>query len=695
MALAVSKSKQLKRRAQAEQSSPSGNSWWYAHLLALVFLAALVTVDSGRVGTYMQTRITEPALFNLRKAMGHSPAVPSNLKILALDDATFAFLGAPKPSINDLSLLIENLQKRQPKAIIIDALMSDNPGDDVQSFKRLQSAAQHTFTGAFLSPYDIKYRNPLDVDKQAYKMTSYMVDRPTTNNQGTGGPQLSEKIGWRVYGPWQSLSQVFRSQGHLSYNSDGTISPFYRISENLIIPHISMYAADTIGLSKKDLFINRKKVTLTERGGIPINYRSPNQLYKKTYSLLDSLKRARGGRAETLVNPGDIVFIIFGFSTGSTDFHEFGPFGQIPGGFIVANMISDVELGTWLKRLEPSFLFIALAAILGVIIGINVTSRLFWLIVPVIISVAFCVTATLFIVENTIFPWLLPLIGFFGTAMIYFASSQLEEEFRYLQIEKSYYLEKNLRIEKEHERLKLEGYLSLGKTVQKLLLPPRLSDVFGDYKYTMYYNPSLKMAGDWLHIWHDKQGQLRIFMGDVVGKGPSAAIPVASIITILHDCQELDLDAEQTFKRLNYKLIEIYKGLVTTTAQAVILSKDNQCQIYNAGSNGWFLKNQDEAAAHIMRSTPLGLMSDLKIASKQIEITRQKEILFSFTDGYIESSRELRSFKRKLDTVRTNSLSVESLHQLLIDCQRNTEYRDDQTLLVIQRTSSMPLKHVG
>lgn len=694
MALDVSKSDRINQRSQARQSSHSGRSWWYAHLFSLMLLAALVTVDSGNVGTYMQTRITEPALFNLRKAMGHNPVVPSKLKILALDDATFAFLGAPKPNIKDLSLLIENLKNRQPKAIIIDALMSDDPGEDLQAFERLNAASKLTFTGAFLSPYDIKYRNPLDIDKQTYNIKSYM-DAATSDRKGEDGPQLSDKMDWRVYGPWQSLSHIFQSQGHLSYNADGTISPFYRISEKHVIPHISMYAAETIDLSKNKLFINGKKVALTKDGGIPINYRSPSQLYNKTYSLVDSLKRAREGRPETLVNPGDIVFIIFGFSTGSTDFHEFGPFGQIPGGFIVANMISDIELGTWLNRLEPSFLFIAIAAIFGVIIGINVTSRLFWLIVPAIIISSLAVTATLFILQNTIFPWLLPAIAFFGTAMIYFASSQLEEEFRYLQIEKSYYLEKNLRIEKEQERLRLEGYLSLGKTVQKLLLPPRLSDFFGDYKYTMYYNPSLKMAGDWLHIWNDKQGQLRIFMGDVVGKGPSAAIPVASIITILHDCQSLDLDAEETLKRLNSKLIEIYKGLVTTTAQAVILSKDNQCHIYNAGSNGWFLKNQSETIAHNMRSTPLGLIHDLNIASKQIEFKKQKEILFSFTDGYIESSRELRSFKRKLDTIKPSSLSIESLHQLLIDCQRNTEYKDDQTLLVIERKSSVPLKQVS
>lgn len=688
-----SRSNTSNKRAEAKTSLQVSKSWWYAHFIALALFAALLAIGSGQIGTYIQTRITEPALFNLRMALGQNPEVPKNLKILALDDATFAFLGAPKPRIEDLSLLIENIRKRQPKAIIIDSLMADNPGEDKVSIERLLSASDRTYTGAFLSPYDIKYKNPLDTNRKVYQISNYMNQQWKSHN--SSGSKLSKKIDWRIYGPWLSLSKAFKAQGHLSYNKDGTISPFYQINEQNVIPHISLFAANDIFFVGENLFINRNIVPLTTNGGVPINYRSPKQLYNKTYALIDSLKRARNNLPESSIKPGDIVFIVFGFSTGSTDFHEFGPYGQIPGAFIVANMIADIELGTWIKRMEPLFLFITIGAVLGIIVGINITSRLFWLITCIIVGVALTSSASLFISHNIILPWFLPTIAFLGTAIIYFANTQIEADFRYLDIERSYYLEKNLRIEKEHERLKLEGFLSLGKTVQKLLLPNQLQGVFGDYRYKMYYNPSLKMAGDWLHVWNDTKGQLRIFMGDVVGKGPSAAIPVASIITILHECQELDLDPDETFQRLNRKLIELYKGLVTTTAQAVVLTEDHRCIIYNAGSSGWFVKKQKETQAHNMRSNPLGMMDKLIIPSKEIEFTKRTDILFSFTDGYIESSREMRSFKRKLDTFNANRLSIEALHQLLIDCQRNSEAKDDKTLLVIERTSSIHLERAG
>ena len=42
------------------------------------------------------------------------------------------------------------------------------------------------------------------------------------------------------------------------------------------------------------------------------------------------------------------------------------------------------------------------------------------------------------------------------------------------------------------------------------------------------YRPAQEMSGDWIYVWK-KENERRFIIGDVVGKGPSAAIPVAVI----------------------------------------------------------------------------------------------------------------------------------------------------------------------
>ena len=64
------------------------------------------------------------------------------------------------------------------------------------------------------------------------------------------------------------------------------------------------------------------------------------------------------GQEETQVQPGDIVLVLLAFATGNTDFHEGGPFGDIPGGLLIASMISDLLSGQFIERWEVDIAFI-------------------------------------------------------------------------------------------------------------------------------------------------------------------------------------------------------------------------------------------------------------------------------------------------------------------------------------------------
>jgi serine phosphatase RsbU (regulator of sigma subunit) len=379
-----------------------------------------------------------------------------------------------------------------------------------------------------------------------------------------------------------------------------------------------------------------------------------------------------------------VVLILLAFATGNTDFHEASPFGEIPGGLIIASMISDIIDATWLRQVETAPLLIVLMAALGTALGINGSAGRFW-VGFLLCSVLYTIICLyLFAAQSLVVPWFFPYLSFCSASLIYFAHVRLQEEFKLLSVERNYYSEKSMRLERETEKAKLEGYLSLGKAVQKLLLPETMVGQFHQFHYKMIYHPHMKMAGDWLFTWPVAEHEYRIIIGDVMGKGPSAAIPVASIITVLREAQLQKLNMTDTLRQLNSRLISLYHHHITSSVAAVSLFADGHCTLYNAGSPGWFSHAPGQTNYFMLRSNPLGLTEHCRIAQYSFDLP-QHSTLITFTDGYLEGSRELNRFLKKLQrTAHTGTLSTEILESHISTCRDQRLSDDDQSLLLVR-----------
>jgi hypothetical protein len=79
--------------------------------------------------------------------------------------------------------------------------------------------------------------------------------------------------------------------------------------------------------------------------------------------------------------------------------------------------------------------------------------------------------------------------------------------------------------------------LELARSVQQMLMPRALESRVGDFEYKVFFDPAEKMSGDWFNIWTDDDGELRLFIGDVVGKGPSAALAVSVVASVFSECK--------------------------------------------------------------------------------------------------------------------------------------------------------------
>ncbi|MBC7661915.1 MAG: CHASE2 domain-containing protein [Chitinophagaceae bacterium] len=422
-----------------------GRSWPLFHLIASLFLVMLFALHWFGLDAVFDTRISSPILFQVREMVGRTQDLNPRVKILALDDSTFSYLGGPRLSYDQLEALLRNIAARKPKAILIDSLLADTPF--IPTKITTQEVDIPVYSGSFMSGMEVQYRLPSELKLDVYKPQTYLHDVYSVDHLNY---KIDSHEGWYIYGHSHTYDHLIRGVGHITFNSDATISPFFLLGEKTLIPHLSLFAADSIQMTEKKLLIDGHVVPLTRDGRVMINHRNPNSFYKRAAPLKFAIQRALNHEVESKVNEGDVVVILFAFATGNTDFHEGGPFGPMPGGMIIASMVSDVLDGTWLTKWETDGLLIVIFGFFGIIVGINLSIRRYLLALIGVWSFYTIFVVACFIYGAIWCPWAMPMLAFTGTSLIHFVHVRIYEEMKLMLIERNYQLEKAKRLERTH-----------------------------------------------------------------------------------------------------------------------------------------------------------------------------------------------------------------------------------------------------
>lgn len=234
----------------------------------------------------------------------------------------------------------------------------------------------------------------------------------------------------------------------------------------------------------------------------------------------------------------------------------------------------------------------------------------------------------------------------------------------------------------EAELRALEERLELGRMVQNLLLPESLIGEFNGAKYQFFYEPAQKMSGDWLNIWKTETGECRLFVGDVVGKGPQAALAVAAIASSLSECRDAQLSMSDTIARINHRLIELFHGTVGTTLTAISLDAHMKAELYTCGALGWIVFADNVWDYVPLRGSSLGVDAKITVSTKIIQL-KPNNTLIAFTDGCLEGSRALKVLFKQLKLKNIDPGSKLDLHREIISVGQTSVVEDDKTMLII------------
>lgn len=646
-----------------------------------VWLLTLITIGYSSVHDSIQAAMSDPVFFSVREKLGRTPGLSPRIKIFGFDDKTVGFLNSTDMSSKDFALLIENIAKRKPKVIIIDKLFGlDPPEPGAREFlDQIRALNIPLYTGAVIHPAELKYKRTNELSEEMYGLDRWIdgdIDRERPfiidNFQNING---------YLYAYASSYEGIFKGFGNIGFNRIGSALPLVLFGDK-IVPHLALYAADQSVLRDKQLVINHHPVPLTSNGGVLINHRPTTQFYPLMKGMKGAISRARSGQVETNVVEGDVVVLLFNFYTGSTDFLENAPFGSLPGGLLVSTLVDSVLENRWLKPFDHVGWLILVMAIIGTILARTTGPVVYWLSMIIIGFVYFCLVNYLFSYHNIMVPWVLPISGLVGCGTIRYVRERLDNEVKAVAMQNQFLIERALRLEEEKTNIQLTERLNLGRAVQQILLPPLGAQEHGPFVFSMSYTPSQEMSGDWIYVWGQNKAQKRIFIGDVVGKGPSAAIPVAILIGILGECERVEMTMEATFQHLNRRILELFDREVTCSCSAIVMyEQSTKVELYNAGSPGWFYRSTGKARHISMRSNTLGIGTEAYIACETLELT-PGSFIFNFTDGYMEGAR---AFKRLITKLGTMDISPEfvELQDILDEVGKPFRLEDDKSLLVI------------
>ncbi len=178
---------------------------------------------------------------------------------------------------------------------------------------------------------------------------------------------------------------------------------------------------------------------------------------------------------------------------------------------------------------------------------------------------------------------------------------------------------------------KLEAELDIAREIQKSLQP----DIEMIHQVGAFNIPAFHLSGDFYDYFTREDGTICFCLGDVSGKGTSAALLMAKAISLFRClCKVVD-DISTIVQLMNNELCETaVRGMFVTFVGGWLEPDSNELDIINVGHLPPFLVNDKGITKIEAADPPLGVLPGVIHPARQFSLKNKR--LYLYTDGFTE-----------------------------------------------------------
>lgn len=192
-------------------------------------------------------------------------------------------------------------------------------------------------------------------------------------------------------------------------------------------------------------------------------------------------------------------------------------------------------------------------------------------------------------------------------------------------------------MEQQMERVRLERELQVASEIQQRFQPASAPIVAG-YELQGISFPCYEIGGDYYDFIQRDDGTLIVALGDVSGKGPSAALLMSSLHAAVHAHSDVHNSLSKTIGAVNRYLVDSTPAnRFVTLFYAALDPKDGSLAFLNAGHNPPLIVHAGGTMEQLAAGgLPLGIMANADFREGKTKL-HPGDVLVIYSDGVSEA----------------------------------------------------------
>lgn len=177
--------------------------------------------------------------------------------------------------------------------------------------------------------------------------------------------------------------------------------------------------------------------------------------------------------------------------------------------------------------------------------------------------------------------------------------------------------------------------------IQRSLVPQDNPDIKG-YSIATFYSPATRAGGDYFDFLPLEDGSCGVFLADVSGHGPGAAVIMAMLRALVHAYPDDPRSPQMMLQYTNRNLTKNSLNDQFATAFYAVMEPEGHAHIASAGHNPpiyYCAANQEVFEPELDSGVPLGILPELDYFPVCLKMCTG-DILVLYTDGFSEMMNE-------------------------------------------------------